>query len=148
MSRARFELHAVDRLHGLPGPALTVSVGSPANPTPSGEYAVRRVVENPSWTPGPKARLGGAVFMEPGEETPMGVAKLPFSDDGSLAIHGGGAELVLGKPITLGCVRAGDPGMLALLEWLEARGAIAPARGSAKGERRRRMLRPMVVRIR
>jgi hypothetical protein len=148
VSRARFELQAVDLMYGLPGPSLQVSVGSPANPTPSGEFPVRRVVENPSWTPGPSARRGGAEFMAPSEQTPMGVAKLPFSDDGSFAIHGGAASLVLGKPITLGCVRAGDPGIQTLLAWLEGRGAIGPAPGGGRGERRRRMLRPLIVRIR
>ena len=50
-------------------------------------------------------------------------------------MHGGAHPLLLGKPVSLGCVRALDADLLVLLDWLEERGALAGDRPAAAGER-------------
>ncbi|MCZ6464835.1 MAG: L,D-transpeptidase [Proteobacteria bacterium] len=126
LDRERFALRVRDLRSGETGPAVPVVLGSPAHPTPGGSFALERVILNPAWTPGPRARAGGALDRGPGLESPMGVAKIPFAGGGAIALHGGGDPLLLGKPVSSGCVRAADADLLRVLAWLHERGALAP----------------------
>lgn len=112
-----------DLRDGSAGPSFRVVLGSPSHPTPPGEFPVYRVVRNPGWQPGPAARAKGATEAPPSAEGPMGLAKLPFAP-GGIALHGGADPLLLGKPISLGCIRARDRDLAALLGWLAERGAL------------------------
>jgi len=142
-----FELVAVDA--GRPDDALVlpIATGSPEHPSPPGRYKPRAVVRNPGWKPGVKARAWGAQPLEPSSDGPMGVAKIPLTEDG-FALHGGANPLLVGKPVSLGCVRMSDPDMLALLAWLERAGALAPERPHANGEIHQAWRRPVAFEVR
>jgi len=148
LDRGRYELVAHDARDGESGPRLPVTIGSPAHPTPAGEFALRQVVLHPAWTPTPRLRRKGALAEPPSDDGPMGVAKLPFAQAGAIALHGGATPLVLGKPVSNGCVRALDEDLLALLAWLDARGALGPEQPRSGGEIGRSFRRPAVLRVR
>jgi hypothetical protein len=64
----------------------------------------------------------------------MGIAKIPFAEDGAVALHGGVEPLLLGKPVSLGCVRMTDRDLRSLLDWLEQRGAFTRARSGSRAD--------------
>ncbi len=124
VDRTRFVLETRDLRDRSAGPSFRVVLGSPSHPTPTGDFPIYRVVRNPGWQPGPTARARGATESRPAVDGPMGVAKLPFAP-GGIALHGGADPLLLGKPISLGCIRARDRDLATLLAWLAERGALA-----------------------
>lgn len=134
LDRARNLLRARDVRSGEEGPVLRVAVGSPAHPTPPGRFRLGRVIFRPSWRPGAFALDAGARAIGASLRSPMGVAKLPFAENGGIALHGGGDPDVLGKPVSSGCVRAADADLLRLIVWLELRDGLAPPRVEASGE--------------
>ncbi len=148
LDRARYELRARDLRSGEEGPRLKVVLGSPSRPTPSGSYPLHRVILNPSWTPSDAARAAGARKLSPSLRGPMGVAKIPFASNGSVALHGGGDPLLLGKNVSGGCVRTADADLLRLLAWLHVRGGLREPHGQRGGEVERAIVRParLVVR--
>lgn len=148
LERSRYTLAARDDRAGIPGPTLSVTIGSPAHPTPMGDFALRHVVLRPAWAPTPRLRRKGASAEPPSADGPMGVAKLPFAEGGVIALHGGATPLVLGKPVSNGCVRTRDEDLLALLGWLDARGALGPEEPRPGGEIVRRFARPARLRVR
>lgn len=133
LDRERFVLQATDLASGAVGPRLRVAVGSPAHPTPSGEFPVYQVVRRPGWRPGETARRYGARPIAPSTRGPLGVAKIGFGRAG-IALHGGADPLLIGKPISLGCVRALDDDVLGLLDWLDGQGALGRNRPQPDGE--------------
>jgi len=148
LDRERFTLEARDGRSGERGPVLRVVLGSPAAPTPGGRFPLHRVILNPAWHPGETARAAGAEPSAPSLDGPMGVAKLPFADGGEIALHGGGDPLLLGKPVSSGCVRASDADLLRLIAWLEERDVLGPARTTEEGEVHRPLLRPVHLLVR
>jgi hypothetical protein len=142
LDSGRFELTARDLRAGVAGPSVRVVLGSPHNPTPRGVFPLYRVYRNPAWAPAELAREAGANRLPPSPEGPMGAAKIPFAG-GGFALHGGADPKLLGKPVSLGCVRIADEDLLGILAWLEARGAIGPQRpaGDAAGQLRQDFLR-------
>ncbi len=147
LDRERFEVRALDARTGDVGPRIRIVLGSPANDTPAGDYAVGRVILNPSWHPSAQAQLAGAVPSPPSLDGPMGVAKIPFAETGSIALHGGGDLLLLGKPISGGCVRARDADLLRIVAWLLERDALAPVDVQPDGEVHRSFRRPVRLRV-
>lgn len=141
LDRERYELNVSDLRSGEAAAPIRVVLGSPANPTPSGSFPVSRVILNPSWHPGSLARSAGAEPEPPSLSGPMGVAKLPFADGGQIALHGGGDPLLLGKPVSGGCVRASDADLLRIIAWLHLRGAFSPPE-EGTGEIVKGFLRP------
>ncbi|MBW2270393.1 MAG: L,D-transpeptidase [Deltaproteobacteria bacterium] len=140
LDRAAYRVVARDLKGGASGPALRVAVGSPAHPTPTGNFPLRQVVHNPGWSPDSAApRAGGGVEL-PSGEGPLGVAEIPFL--GAYALHGGLRPPLLGKPNTLGCLRSADPQLAELLAWLEQRGALATEESLSSGEWRQPFVRP------
>jgi L,D-transpeptidase-like protein len=137
---ARFELVAVDERHPDETLVLPVATGSPAHPSPSGRYLPHEVVRNPGWQPGAQARAWGAEPMDPSDHGPMGIAKITLRGDG-FAVHGGANPILVGKPVSLGCVRLSDRDMLALLDWLDRAGALEPGHASGNGEIHQRLRR-------
>jgi len=142
---ARFSLSSRDLSAGSAGPALRVAVGSPAHPTPTGEFRPLHVVRNPGWMPGPHARRLGARARRPSDDGPLGIGKIPL-EAGAIQIHGGADPLELGKPVSLGCVTLRDEGWLELVDWLNSRNGLGPWRESAAGNvsRFRRPIRVVV----
>jgi hypothetical protein len=143
LDRDDFELRARDERDDTRGPVLRVALGSPANPTPRGVFGLRRVIMNPAWKPGPEIRERGVEPLPPGRDGPMGVAKLPFDEAPTVALHGGGIPLLLGKPITGGCIRAADADLLGLVDWLTDRGAVEDGIVTPEGETHRLFRRPV-----
>ena len=143
----RFELVAIDARRPDVALVLPIATGSPEHPSPAGRYAPREIVRNPGWQPGSQARAWGAEPMEPGADTPMGVAKIPLAGNG-FALHGGANPILVGKPVSLGCVRLSDADMLTLLDWLDRAGALAKARPAANGEILQPLRRPVAFEVR
>ena len=144
---ARFELVAVDPRRPDDSLVLPIATGSPEHPSPPGRYLPQAIVRNPGWKPGGKARAWGALPVDPSQDGPMGAAKIPLTGDG-FAVHGGANPLLVGKPVSLGCVRLSDPDMLALLDWLERAGALAPPRPRENGEIHQALRRPVAFEVR
>jgi hypothetical protein len=144
---ARFSLESRDLSADTVGPALRVAVGSPAHPTPTGEFRPLHVVRNPGWMPGPHARRLGARGRGPSSDGPLGVGKIPL-EAGAIQIHGGADPLELGKPVSLGCVSLRDEGWLELVDWLNSRNSLGPWRETAKGKAVSRFRRPIRVIVR
>jgi len=143
----RFELSATDLRSAAEPLVLSIATGSPAHPTPRGSFHPWLVVRNPAWKPGPMARARGAAPLDASAETPMGIAKIPLSASG-FALHGGANPLLLGKPVSLGCVRLADPDMLRLLDWLAAAGALAAPQPIDSGELHQMLQRRVTFEVR
>src|SRR5262245_434971 len=75
LDRETFEVRAHDLSSGTEGPSLRVVLGSPAHPTPSGNFPLHVVVRNPGWSPGETARAFGAHPVQPSSDGPLGPAK-------------------------------------------------------------------------
>jgi hypothetical protein len=132
LDRERFEVRARDLATGAEGPSLRAVLGSPAHPTPSGSYPLYVVVRNPGWNPGAIARASGAREVAPSARGPLGVGKIPFAQQGEIALHGGANPLLLGKPV----------------EWLEHQRALQRPVADADGELRQYFRRPARVSVR
>ena len=145
LDREGFYLQAHDLNAELEGPRLKVALGSPAHPTPEGNFPVYAVVLNPGWEPGSFASSQGARAEAPSPNGPLGVGKIPFAEKGAIALHGGADPLVVGKPVSLGCVRILDDEFLALVDWLESRGALTGRHPNEDGEIERFFRRPARV---
>src|SRR5207237_2042412 len=84
-------------------------LGQPAYPTPPGNYEIRHLTWNPSWTPPPDAKWAKKYrAQEPGSSAnPMRVVKIFFKDP-DYYIHGTNDIRSLGKAESHGCLRM-DP---------------------------------------
>jgi L,D-transpeptidase catalytic domain len=142
-----YQVRVRDLASGAEGPELRVVLGSPAHPTPSGDYRLNVVVRNPGWKPGAIARASGARPVPPSPAGPLGVGKIPFAQGGEIALHGGANPLLLGKPVSLGCARATDEDLLRLITWLEDRRALERPVAVASGELLQYFRRPARVSI-
>jgi hypothetical protein len=147
LDRDTFELTARDLRAHLEGPTLRVVTGSPAHPTPTGDFPIYGVVRNPGWTPGETARELGARPIPPSDHGPLGVAKITFAREG-VALHGGADPLLLGKPVSLGCVRTLDDEFLGLLDWLAERGGLQAVQPQPDGEQLQSFRRPARIVVR
>lgn len=140
IDRQAFVLSSRDLRDGVEGPSLRVALGSPEHQTPDGSFPLYQLVRDPAWEPGAEARAAGARPLPPSPNGPLGVAKLSFGD-GGYAVHGGGHPLLLGKPVSLGCVRTADSDLLRLIDWLEAHDVLGPQVEQPDGERHQSFLR-------
>jgi murein L,D-transpeptidase YcbB/YkuD len=86
-----------------------IAVGSPSYPTPPGNYAIRKLVWNPSWTPPPGSEWAKKYTpKEPGHPAnPMKVVKIFFREP-DYYIHGTAEVNSLGSAASHGCLRM-DP---------------------------------------
>jgi hypothetical protein len=148
LDQEHYRVSVRDERTGEVGPLLQVVLGSPANPTPTGSYPVSWVILRPSWHPGAGALEAGARPEPSSLTTPMGVLKIPFARGGSIALHGGGDRRLLGRPISGGCVRAGDADLLRMVAWLDLRGALGIPELREDGEIHRPFHRPMRMIVR
>ena len=85
-----------------------VAVGASAHPTPTGTFAIRKVVWNPSWVPPDEKWAKGSTPKAPGNPAnPMKMVKIFFQEP-DYYIHGTGAVESLGEAASHGCLRM-DP---------------------------------------
>lgn len=83
-----------------------VAVGKKSDPTPRGQFAVRKIIWNPSWVPPPGEKWAkGKKATPPGHpENPMKRVKMFFKEP-DYYIHGTGDEDSLGAAESHGCIR-------------------------------------------
>jgi lipoprotein-anchoring transpeptidase ErfK/SrfK len=85
--------------------SYAVSPGLPNHPTPKGNFAIRRIVWNPSWVPPKRGWARGRRATGPADpKNPMKVVKIFFKEP-DYYIHGTADEHLLGDPASHGCVR-------------------------------------------
>ncbi|MFT5443297.1 MAG: hypothetical protein ACI8W3_002344 [Myxococcota bacterium] len=148
ISSSTFQLSVRDPSSGEHGPTIRVALGSPGTATPTGKFQLERVILSPSWQPGVMAKKTGAQPEPASLSTPMGAVKIPFASNGVIAVHGGGDDRALGKPISAGCVRATDADLLRVVAWLDGRDALNTARQTSNGEIHRTFQRPIELVVR
>ena len=82
-----------------------VSVGEEGYDTPAGQFRIRRMIWNPSWTPPPSAWARDKKPEPPGSPgNPMGRVKMFFREP-DYYIHGTGHAASLGRAMSHGCIR-------------------------------------------
>jgi lipoprotein-anchoring transpeptidase ErfK/SrfK len=82
-----------------------VAVGKLEKPTPTGEFSIRKVIWNPSWTPPNEPWAKGKSTKAPGDpENPMKLVKMFFREP-DYYIHGTGEVESLGLAASHGCIR-------------------------------------------
>jgi lipoprotein-anchoring transpeptidase ErfK/SrfK len=82
-----------------------VAVGESSYPTPTGDFRIRRMQWNPSWTPPPSAWARDRHYEAPGAPgNPMGRVKIFFRAP-DFYIHGTGHAGSLGRAASHGCIR-------------------------------------------
>lgn len=82
-----------------------VSVGEEGYDTPNGQFTIRRMIWNPSWTPPPSAWARDKKPEAPGSPgNPMGRVKMFFREP-DYYIHGTGLTSSLGSARSHGCIR-------------------------------------------
>jgi murein L,D-transpeptidase YcbB/YkuD len=94
-----------------------IAVGTGRHPTPTGSYAIRRIVWNPAWVPPDSKWAEGKKPQGPGEpDNPMRTVKLFFREP-TFYIHGTDAVGSLGRAASHGCLRMdpNDAGELGLM---------------------------------
>ena len=82
-----------------------VSVGKERNPTPTGEFKIRKVIWNPAWKPPDAKWARGKTAKPPGHpDNPMKRVKMFFKEP-DYYIHGTDEDDSLGKAESHGCLR-------------------------------------------
>jgi lipoprotein-anchoring transpeptidase ErfK/SrfK len=82
-----------------------VAVGKADHETPTGDFSIRRIIWNPSWTPPDADWASDKKPTPPGDpDNPMGRVKIFFSEP-DYYIHGTEAEESLGTAASHGCLR-------------------------------------------
>jgi lipoprotein-anchoring transpeptidase ErfK/SrfK len=97
--------------------SYAVSVGADKHPTPTGRFAIRKIVWNPAWVPPDAKWAKGKQPKDPGHpENPMKLVKIFFQEP-DYYIHGTDAVESLGQAASHGCLRMDpdDAGELALM---------------------------------
>src|SRR4051812_33662711 len=85
-----------------------VAVGAAAHPTPTGNFAIRKLVWNPAWVPPDVNWAKGKSAKAPGHPAnPMKTVKIFFQEP-DYYIHGTNATESLGEAASHGCLRM-DP---------------------------------------
>jgi lipoprotein-anchoring transpeptidase ErfK/SrfK len=100
------------RAYGADGMLLAVypaTVGSAERPAPSGEWAVRTIAPNPTWTFDPTRltfgkKVEGKLTIQPGPNNPVGLMWIDLTKD-TYGIHGAPDPRRVGKVESHGCVR-------------------------------------------
>ena len=84
---------------------FTVAVGKEKNPTPEGEFKIKKVIWNPSWRPPDAKWAKGKTPKPPGHpDNPMKRVKMFFKEP-DYYIHGTDEDESLGKAASHGCIR-------------------------------------------
>lgn len=92
-----------------------VAAGQPKYPTPTGTYAVIRMIVNPTWYPPDSDWAKDAEPIPPGIENPLGTRWIGTSAPG-VGIHGTPDDGSIGTHASHGCIRMHIPDVEALYE--------------------------------
>lgn len=90
----------------------TVAVGKKGHRTPTGRYAISRVIWNPWWHPPNRPWARGKKVTPPGPNNPMGRVKMYFRE--MYFIHGTPQKGSLGQAVSHGCVRMSNSDAISL----------------------------------
>lgn len=91
-----------------------VAVGKANHETPTGDFSIRRIIWNPSWTPPDADWARDKKPTPPGDpNNPMGRVKIFFSEP-DYYIHGTEAEESLGTAASHGCLRMSNDQVIEL----------------------------------
>lgn len=105
-----------------------VAVGTSSHETPTGNFRIRRMIWNPSWTPPDEEWARDKKPTPPGHpDNPMGRVKIFFSEP-DYYIHGTEAEESLGRAASHGCLRMSNDQVVELAQAImEHGGETRPA---------------------
>lgn len=108
VDKARKQVRAYDAAGKLLA-AYPATVGSAELPTPSGEWAVRTIAPQPTWTYDPGRlnfgdRKAGKLTLKAGPNNPVGAVWIDLTKD-TYGIHGAPEPRMVGKVASHGCVR-------------------------------------------
>ncbi|NES68891.1 MAG: L,D-transpeptidase [Okeania sp. SIO2D1] len=96
--------------------SYSVSVGKATTPTPTGEFTIFQMVENPVWEDPWTGEIHPA-----GEDSPLGLRWIGFwtDDENYIGFHGTPTISSLGEASSNGCVRMRNEDVLALFEQVD-----------------------------
>lgn len=117
----------------------TVAVGKRGHRTPTGRYAISRVVWNPWWHPPNRPWARGKKVTPPGPNNPMGRVKMYFRQ--MYYIHGTPERGSLGRAVSHGCVRMANSDAIALARLVHRYGGGASSSTIDRLVRNSRMTR-------
>ena len=97
---------------------MTVAVGKTSTPTPTGNFEVMEMVENPIWQ---NPWEPSVIYKEGDPANPLGVRWIGFKKSGEedYGIHGTANRDSLGKAVTHGCIRLSNEDISYLYDQLE-----------------------------
>lgn len=103
--------------------SYAIAIGTRKYRTPTGEFAIRRIVWNPWWIPPPSPWARRDTVTPPGPENPMGRVKLHLLD--ALYVHGSPAATSIGRAASHGCMRMHDADAVTLARRVQELGGLA-----------------------
>lgn len=91
--------------------SFPVAIGAPGTPTPTGQFEIFQMIENPSW----QSPWTGEVFA-PGANSALGLRWIGFAElsNGIIGFHGTPTVSSIGRAASNGCVRLRNEDVLAL----------------------------------
>ncbi|MCW2922039.1 MAG: ErfK/YbiS/YcfS/YnhG family protein [Thermoleophilia bacterium] len=84
-----------------------VATGSPEFPTPTGDFEIQSMQENPTWTPPDSDWAKDAEVIPPGPDNPLGTRWMAIQ--GTVGIHGTNNPASIGYSVSHGCIRMAIP---------------------------------------
>jgi lipoprotein-anchoring transpeptidase ErfK/SrfK len=120
VDKAKKQVRAYDAADKLLA-AYPATVGSADLPTPSGEWAVRTIAPNPTWTYDPGRlnfgdRKAGKLTIKAGPNNPVGAVWIDLTKD-TYGIHGAPEPRLVGKVASHGCVRLTNWDAARVAQW-------------------------------
>jgi lipoprotein-anchoring transpeptidase ErfK/SrfK len=103
-----------------------VATGQDNYPTPTGNFTIRKLTWNPSWTPPPDAKWAkNKSATAPGDpKNPMKVVKIFFKEP-DYYIHGTGDVESIGSAASHGCLRMDPDEVMEVGKWVMENGGSA-----------------------
>lgn len=91
--------------------SFPVAIGAPGTPTPTGQFEIFQLIENPVW----QSPWTGEVFA-PGANSALGLRWIGFAElsNGIIGFHGTPTVSSIGRAASNGCVRLRNEDVLAL----------------------------------
>lgn len=99
-----------------------VSIGADGHPTPTGTFAIKKLIWNPRWVPPRQPWAAGKTAKAPGDpDNPMQTVKIFFKEP-DYYIHGTPAVASLGEAASKGCLRMDPREIAGLARWVMEHG--------------------------